>query len=91
MRFNEPAWVFPRPIEGFLDGNVKSSGDDDEVAVGVAGQDEFEDLRTFIEGESLAHVSWGHLARGQGLLTKRFSDARGTEQSLDYDSKQGGH
>ena len=55
VRFNEPAWVFPRPIEGFLDGNVKSSGDDDEVAVGVAGQDEFEDLRTFIEGESLAH------------------------------------
>ncbi len=91
VRFNEPAWVFPRPIEGFLDGNVKSSGDDDEVAVGVAGQDEFEDLRTFIEGESLAHVSWGHLARGQGLLTKRFSDARGTEQSLDYDAMRGGH
>ncbi len=91
VRFNEPAWVSPHPIEGLLDGQVKSSGDDDEVEVRVAGQDEFEDLRCFIEGESLAHVSWGHLARGQGVLTKRFSDARGTEQLLDYDAMHGGH
>ncbi|HEY4714741.1 MAG TPA: hypothetical protein VIH30_10950, partial [Aquirhabdus sp.] len=45
----------------------------------------------FIAGESLAHVSWGHMARGQGILTKRFSDACGREQLLDYDAMSGGH
>jgi uncharacterized protein (DUF58 family) len=91
VRFNVPAWVSPDPIEGVIHGKMTSGGDDDEAAIRVAGQDEFEDLRTFIPGESLAHVSWGHLARGQGVLTKRFSDARGREQLLDYDAMHGGH
>ena len=91
VRFSEPAWVSPQPIEGVLQGQRVMSGEDDEAATRVAGQDEFDDLRTFIEGESLAHVSWGHLARGQGVLTKRFSDACGREQLLDYDAMSGGH
>ena len=91
VRFSEPAWVSPYPIEGILNGQRTLNSDDDEAALRVAGQDEFEDLRTFIEGESLAHVSWGHLARGQGVLTKRFSDACGREQLLDYDAMHGGH
>ena len=91
VRFNEPAWVSPFPIEGILSGQRTHSDDDDESALRVAGQDEFENLRTFIEGESLAHVSWAHMARGQGILTKRFSDACGREQLLDYDAMHGGH
>lgn len=91
IRFSEPAWVSPKPIEGVLQGQRVMSGEEDEAASRVAGQDEFDDLRTFIQGESLAHVSWGHLARGQGVLTKRFSDAVGREQLLDYDAMSGGH
>lgn len=91
VRFSEPAWVSPQPIEGILQGQRVMSGEEDEAATRVAGQDEFDDLRAFIEGESLAHVSWGHLARGQGVLTKRFSDACGREQLLDYDAMSGGH
>ena len=91
VRFSEPAWVSPIPIEGVLQGSRVMSGEDDEAAVRVAGQDEFDELRTFVEGESLARVSWGHLARGQGVLTKRFSDAVGREQLLDYDAMSGGH
>ncbi|MDE2421573.1 MAG: DUF58 domain-containing protein [Gammaproteobacteria bacterium] len=91
VRFNEPAWVSPQPIEGILNGQRTLSDDDDESVLRVAGQDEFDDLRSFIEGESLAHVSWGHLARGQGMMTKRFSDPCGREQLLDYDAMHGGH
>jgi uncharacterized protein (DUF58 family) len=91
IRFSEPAWVSPHPIEGILSGQRTLSDDDDDSALRVAGQDEFDDLRTFIQGESLAHVSWAHLARGQGILTKRFSDACGREQLLDYDAMHGGH
>lgn len=91
IRFSEPAWVSPKPIEGVLQGSRVMSGEDDEAAARVVGQDEFDELRTFVEGESLARVSWGHLARGQGVLTKRFSDAVGREQLLDYDAMSGGH
>ncbi len=91
VRFSKPAWVSPQPIEGMLDGQRTLSDDDDESVLRIAGQDEFEDLRSFIEGESLAHVSWGHLARGQGILTKRFSDPCGREQLLDYDAMRGHH
>lgn len=91
VRFSEPAWVSPVPIEGILQAQRVMAGADDEAETRVAGQDEFDDLRTFIAGESLAHVSWGHMARGQGILTKRFSDACGREQLLDYDAMSGGH
>jgi uncharacterized protein (DUF58 family) len=91
VRFSEPAWVSPYPIEGVLNGQKTLSDDDDDSALRVTGQDEFDDLRTFIQGESLAHVSWAHLARGQGILTKRFSDACGREQLLDYDAMHGSH
>ena len=32
----------------------------------------------------MARISWAHLARGQGLLSKHFSDPRGQQQILDY-------
>jgi uncharacterized protein (DUF58 family) len=91
VRFSQIAWVSPKPIEGVLRGQTAAATDHDEVVTRVAGQEEFEDLRTFIEGESLSRVSWQHLARGQGILTKQFSDARGREHLLDYDVMYGGH
>ncbi len=91
VRFSQVAWVSPKQIEGILHGQTTATADHEEVVTRVAGQEEFEDLRSFIEGESLSRVSWQHLARGQGVLTKQFSDARGREQLLDYDVMHGGH
>ncbi len=91
VRFSQIAWVSPKPIEGILHGQTTMAYDHEEIVTRVAGQEEFEDLRTFIAGESLSRVSWQHLARGQGVLTKQFSDARGREQLLDYDIMYGGH
>ncbi|WP_252717777.1 DUF58 domain-containing protein [Acinetobacter soli] len=34
--------------------------------------DDFRELQTYREGDTLQHVSWKHLARGQGWLTKQF-------------------
>ena len=91
VRFSQIAWVSPKPIEGILHGQTTMAAEHEEVVTRVAGQEEFEDLRSFIPGESLSRVSWAHLARGQGVLTKQFSDARGREQLLDYDVMYGGH
>lgn len=51
---------------------------------GVVGQNDFDKLDAYQQGESLARVSWGHLARGAGMLSKHFADSVGHERCLDY-------
>ncbi|MEC7120887.1 MAG: DUF58 domain-containing protein [Pseudomonadota bacterium] len=85
VHLDRTVWVAPEPIECELHGGGLSQALDDEQAVNrVSGQDEFEGLNPFIAGESMARISWAHLARGQGLLSKQFSDPQGQQQVLDY-------
>lgn len=42
-----------------------------------AGIDEFNELRPFVQGESLKQVAWKQWAQGKGLLTKTFSQPQG--------------
>ena len=87
--FDQPIWVVPKPLANQLPSSRAHSSEDDAAAERVVGQDEFEELREFVAGESMARISWRHLARGQGLLSKQFSDARGREQLLDYGQMAG--
>lgn len=84
--FAREAWVYPKPEKfewqvQYLTANAT------DIATGgqyTSGQDDFERLDNYIEGESLARVSWGHVARGQGMFTKHFSAPVGHEQLLSY-------
>ncbi len=53
------------------------------------GHDDFEGLKTFAPGDPLAHVSWKHLARGQGLLTKTYASEEVGSDILDWNALQG--
>lgn len=53
------------------------------------GHDDFEGLKTFTPGDPLAHVSWKHLARGQGLLTKTYASEEVGSDILDWNALQG--
>lgn len=55
------------------------------------GQDDFDGLDSYKEGESLSKVSWTHLARGMGMLTKQFTDPVGQENILDYTNMPSTH
>ena len=84
--FARKAWVYPKP-EAFDWQTHHSATSLEDLPTGgqyKPGQDDFERLDNYIEGESLARVSWGHVARGQGLFTKHFADPIGQEQTLDY-------
>ena len=84
--FARTAWVYPKP-EVFDWQTYYSEASLEDLPTGGQyrqGQDEFERLDNYREGESLARVSWGHVARGQGMFTKHFSDPVGHEQTLDY-------
>ena len=91
--FARPAWVYPKPLvfdwqERYL---VRSTDDLPTGGQLVQGQDDFDRLDNYIEGESLARVSWAHVARGQGMLTKHFADTVGHEQTLDYADMPAAH
>lgn len=53
------------------------------------GHDDFEGLKTFTPGDPIAHVSWKHLARGQGLLTKTYASEEVGSDILDWNALQG--
>lgn len=83
--FELPVWVSPQPIAcELVEQGAYTAADDEQSAERISGQDDFEGLNSFVLGESMARISWAHLARGQGLLSKHFSDPRGQQQMLDY-------
>ena len=91
--FARPAWIYPKP-EAFDWQEQHAVASQEDLATGGQyrqGQDDFERMDNYIEGESLARVSWGHVARGQGMLTKHFADPVGQEQTLDYADMPAAH
>ncbi|WP_296243556.1 MULTISPECIES: hypothetical protein [unclassified Psychrobacter] len=91
--FARTAWVYPKPEEFDWQTQYAIASQEDLPTGGQyrQGQDDFERLDNYIEGESLARVSWGHVARGQGMFTKHFADPVGHEQTLDYADMPAAH
>lgn len=87
-----PLFVYPKPapFEWQNDKRAVASETEERSAISVAGQSDFEMLDEYQEGESLARVSWSHVARGAGMLTKHFGDSLGREWCLHYDDMPSG-
>ncbi len=67
IRVQAPVLVYPRPAAD------PSPGTENEERQ-ATGDDEWQGLREFRSGDSLARVDWKGLARERGLMTKLFSD-----------------
>ncbi|NOX92495.1 MAG: DUF58 domain-containing protein [Gammaproteobacteria bacterium] len=50
------------------------------------GADDFAGLRNYHTGDSLRHIHWKTVARGQGMYTKQFGGDQATELWLNWDS-----
>ncbi len=78
-------WVYPTPDQhhslpreaGF---QVNLQGDRGN------GADDFAGLRNYHAGDSLRHIHWKTVARGQGMQTKQFGGDKANELWLDWDS-----
>ncbi len=84
------AIVYPQPIAS--DELPSGSGDKEQAEHSQkrkVGIEDFEGLKKFNEGDPLAHVSWKHLARGQGMLVKTYSEPVTGSNTLDYLAFQG--
>lgn len=84
--FASTAWVYPKPLSfDWRKFNKLTQGQENAFSPNQQkGQDDFDMLDTYQAGEPLTRVSWAHVARGHGLLTKHFADPVGQELLLDY-------
>jgi uncharacterized protein (DUF58 family) len=81
--------VYPRPEHGGVALPVPRAGDADGLESGQ-GQDDFAGLREYQHGDSLRHVAWKAVARGQPVMTKQFAGRAAGELWLDWDDMPSG-
>ncbi|MEO8628847.1 MAG: DUF58 domain-containing protein [Betaproteobacteria bacterium] len=77
--------VYPAPESGVVPLPTPSGGTADG-AYSAQGSDDFAGLRKYELGDSLRHVAWKALARGQVMLTKQFSGMAAGTLWLEWDA-----
>lgn len=78
-------WVYPRALAYDTAAQAFTVDADAEHANQTqTGLSDFDQLDNYQLGEPLSRISWAHVARGQGLLAKRFAEPVGQQQVLDY-------
>jgi uncharacterized protein (DUF58 family) len=75
--------VYPKPETGLVRLPTPRSGAEEGLQSG-RGQDDFAGLRRYVSGDSLRHVAWKAVARGQALLTKQFTGLEAGELWLSW-------
>jgi len=83
--------AYPEPIEGSATNNDASEHSDEQQDVATAhhGQEEFAGLRDYQAGDSIKHIAWRTLARGQNLATKLYDDCASQQRWLDWQNYAG--
>jgi uncharacterized protein (DUF58 family) len=78
-------WVYPTPDQRHP---LPSESGSQHNLQGDRGQgaDDFAGLRNYHAGDSLRHVHWKTVARGQGMYTKQFGGDKANELWLDWES-----
>jgi uncharacterized protein (DUF58 family) len=83
IRFEQHCLVYPRPAPP----QPWSAGAPDSYSPGAAsGGEDFVGLAPFRHGDSPHHISWKAVARGQGMLVKRFGGGEQRSLWLDWDA-----
>ncbi|MBF7072991.1 DUF58 domain-containing protein [Glaciecola sp. MH2013] len=76
--------VYPTPLPSPLKLREMNQKGDDGNKVGVnTSSEDLQGLRTYRETDPIHHVSWKHFAKGQGLLTRDFSERAAVSGWLD--------
>lgn len=79
LYLNQSSWIAPKAMLPELENKHHPQQFEQEM-------DEFRELRTFREGDSLQAVSWKQVARGQGLYIKVFEQYSDQHHiDIDYD------
>lgn len=80
--------VYPRPETAPAPLPAEGRGGESQVRH-EAGADDFHQLRDYQPGDSLRHVAWKTLAKGQALQTRHYQAVTDRQQWLDWEQFQG--
>lgn len=83
IRLEQSCLIYPHPAPSESLPLATVGEDLKEQGAGARG-DDFVGLRQFRSGDSLKHVHWKALARGQGMHTKQFGGGSGEDLWLDW-------
>lgn len=84
VEFDLAVVVYPKPDPSA--GSPPNAGSDtSEEGIPVPGDEEFNMLRAYRDGDAPRQIAWKALARERGLLTKEFSAMASSELWLDWD------
>lgn len=88
LDFGHELTIFPtpRPITNKQLSKHMEAGEQGSHHTNMQAGDEFQDLSSFKEGESLARVAWKQLARGQGKFSKNYHQAVGEAKFLSFEA-----
>lgn len=82
--FVAPWYVYPTPKPFDSPIQTQHANQSGAGIHSVSGVEDFDRLDTYIPGQNLSSVSWAHVARGMGMLSKHFGETAGISQTLDY-------
>ncbi|NJR72092.1 MAG: DUF58 domain-containing protein [Gammaproteobacteria bacterium] len=86
--FGMTCLVYPKPDQGGGALPISAFGDG-EGNMPVAGDEEFQSLRAYRQGDTPRQIAWKTLAREQGLLVKEFGSTTSADLWLDYMQLEG--
>ncbi len=84
VEFNLSVIVYPKP-DPFAGTPPAQSRSASEEGIPIAGDEEFNMLRSYRAGDAPKLIAWKALAREQGLLSKEFSATASSELWLDWE------
>ncbi|MFA3789842.1 DUF58 domain-containing protein [Aliiglaciecola sp. SL4] len=78
LAFTSEILVYPKPIGSKVKlFNKHDSAQLNEADTTIKGHDDFDSLAPYKQGEPLYHVAWKQVAKGQGMISKQFSNQSG--------------
>ena len=86
IRLDAKCLVYPRPLSGPLTTADDAGAVNGEEGRDIPGAEDFQELKSYQQGDPLQHIAWKALSRGQGLFTKMFVAQAGSTAMLDFDA-----
>lgn len=89
IRFDYPILIYPKPAVTHLSFPKSATLQHPQGAARKGGGDDFYGLQAYQAGDGIKQVHWKAYAKGQGLLTKQFSNDNAAEIWFDYATTPG--
>lgn len=89
LRFDSRVLVYPKPSPLLLPFPGSGSGDDPQQRDKQGPGDDFDGIKPYQTGDSIRHIHWKALAKGQGLHSRYYVAVGAGELWLDFALAQG--